>query len=101
GHRIGDHHLGVWQRGPERADACVRRVIQAGRADDRRALGGTEHNEEPHAESALQLPATSIGTGAPPAPPTRRLDRSRLVLSGWPSIAMNIVGTPQVIVARS
>ncbi len=45
--------------------------------------------------------ASAAGTGAPPEATTRRLDRSRLALSGWPSMAISIVGTPPLTVARS
>ena len=45
--------------------------------------------------------ASSAGTGAPPVQTTRRLDRSRAANSGWLSIAISIVGTPPLCVARS
>ena len=37
---------------------------------------------------------TSTGHVEPAMMPVRSDDRSRLAKSGWPSIAMNIVGTP-------
>ncbi len=44
---------------------------------------------------------TSTGQGAPPIIPVLRLERSKRAKSGWPSSAMNIVGTPYSAVQRS
>jgi hypothetical protein len=43
----------------------------------------------------------STGTGAAPMEPVRSDPRSYRPKSGWPRMAMNIVGTPEKIVTRS
>ena len=42
--------------------------------------------------------ATSSGSGAPPEPQNLSDERSYLATSGWPSSAVNIVGTPGKLV---
>ena len=51
--------------------------------------------------STMTRRITSTGHGEPAMIPVRRLVRSKLAKSGWPSSAMNIVGTPYSEVQRS
>ena len=44
---------------------------------------------------------TSMGQGEPAMMPVRRSVRSKPAKSGWPSCAMNMVGTPWTAVQRS
>ena len=44
--------------------------------------------------SATTRRMTSIGQGEPAMMPVRKEDRSNDLNSGWPSSAMNMVGTP-------
>jgi len=44
--------------------------------------------------SVTQRFITSIGQGEPAMMPVRSVPRSKRLNSGWPSSAMNMVGTP-------
>ena len=51
--------------------------------------------------SLMQRFITSTGQTEPAMTPVRNDDKSRVPKSGWPNIAMNIVGTPYSAVHRS